>query len=47
MSIPGTGVVNVLDHGNVGSRKFLENPENIQDSVAKEENVKQILTKVK
>ena len=28
-------------------RKFFGIPENIQDSVAEEENVKQILTKVK
>ena len=41
------GVENVSDHGTIGPRKFSENPENIQDSVAEEKSVKQILTKVK
>ena len=31
----------------IGPRKFFGIPVNIQDSVAKEENIKQILTKVK
>ena len=31
----------------ISPRKFFEIPENIQDLVAEEENVKQILTKVK
>ncbi len=38
-------VENVSDHGTIGPRKFFEIPENIQVSVAEEENVKQILTK--
>ena len=37
------GVENVLDHGTIGSRTFLEIPENIQHSVAEAENVKEIL----
>ena len=31
-----TGVENVLDHSAISPRKFFENPENIQDSVAEE-----------
>ena len=38
---------NVSDHGTIGPRTFFGIPENIQDSVAEEENIKQILTKVK
>ena len=41
------GVENVSEHRTIGPRKFFGIPENIQDSVAEEENVKQILTKVK
>ena len=41
------GWKNVPDHVTIGPRKFFCIPENIQDSVAEEENVKQILTKVK
>ena len=41
------GVENVSDHGTIAPRKFFGIPENIQDSVAEEVNVKQILTKVK
>ncbi len=42
-----SGLENVSDHRTIGPRKFFLMPENIQDSVAKEGNVKQILTKVK
>ena len=39
-----SGVENISDYRTIGPRKFFGIPENIQDSLAKEENVKQILT---
>ena len=35
-----TGVENVSDHGTIGPRKLFGIRENIQDSVAEEENAK-------
>ncbi len=42
-----SGVEKLSDHGTIGPRKFFGIPENIQDSVAEEENDKQIFTKAK
>ena len=45
-TLSSAGLENVSDHGTIGPRKFFGISENMQDSVAEEENVKQILTKI-